>query len=58
MNVFGWVFFLRFYLFDREIEHMSTQAGGMVEGEREAGSWLNREPDLGLNPRTLDHDLS
>ena len=40
-------FFLRFYLSDREIT--SRQA----EGEEEAGSLLSREPDAGLDPRTL-----
>ena len=34
------------------------QAGGLTEGEREAGSPLSREPDTGLDPRTPDHDLS
>ena len=33
-----------------------TQAGGV--GEEEAGFSLSREPDLGLDPRTWDHDLS
>jgi len=27
--------------------------GGMAEGEGEAGSALSREPDAGLDPRTL-----
>ena len=27
--------------------------GGKAEGEGEAESPLNREPDMGLNPRTL-----
>ena len=30
-----------------------AQAGGAAEGEGEAGSLLSREPDVGLNPRTL-----
>ena len=52
-------FFLRFYLFEREREHVnerkSTQAQteGGAEGEGEAASPLGREPDIGLDPRTL-----
>jgi len=30
-----------------------ARAGGMAEGEGAAGSPLSREPDLGLDPRTL-----
>ena len=45
------VFFLRFYLFERERE--SRQAGEAAEGEGEAGSPLSREPDVGLDPTTL-----
>ena len=43
------VFFLRFYLFDRERQSArgGTQVGGV--GEEEAGS---EEPDMGLDPRT------
>ena len=44
--------FKRFHLFDRE----RARVGGAAEGEREAGSQLNRgsiEPDVGLDPRTL-----
>ena len=37
------------YLFERK----KTQAGGGAEGEGEAGSPLGREPDMGLDPRTL-----
>ena len=37
-----------FYLFEREREH---EWG--VEGGREGDSLLSREPDLGLDPRTL-----
>ena len=29
-----------------------------AEGEGEVGSGLNREPDVGLDPRTQDHGLS
>ena len=37
------------YLFEREHEW----EGEGAEGEREAGSPLSREPDAGLDPRTL-----
>ena len=30
-----------------------VQAGGLADGETEAGSLLNREPDKGLSSRTL-----
>ena len=46
--------FLRFlfiYLTQRERE--STRAGGAAEAEGEAASPLGREPDAGLDPRTL-----
>ena len=46
----GLLFFLRFYLFT-DGERESTQAGRAAEGE--ADSPLSREPDTGLNPRTL-----
>ena len=43
------------YLFidftERERESARAEAGGVGEGE--AGSPLRREPDLGLDPRTL-----
>jgi len=39
------------YLFDREIEHKWAER--QAEGEGEAGSPLSREPDAGLDPRTL-----
>ena len=47
---FYFLFFLNIYLFERE----SAQAGGAAEREREreAGSLLNRKPDVGLDPRT------
>ena len=35
------------YLFDRERDHKQA------EREEEAGSLLSREPDAGLDPRTL-----
>ena len=52
------LFFKRFYLFEREREErererereQSTAGGG---GEGEADSLLSREPDVGLDPRTL-----
>jgi len=34
-------------------EGKRAQAGGAGEGEGEAGSPLSREPDAGLDPRTL-----
>jgi len=44
---------LRFYLFDRAryTARERTQAGGVGEGE--AVFPLSREPDAGLDPRTL-----
>ena len=39
------------YLFDREKPQVDREAGR--EREREAGSPLSREPDAGLDPRTL-----
>ena len=45
-------FFKHFvYLFDREKSQVDGEAGR--EREREAGSVLSREPDAGLDPRTL-----
>ena len=44
-------FFLRFYLFERE--SACAQVGGGTETEGEAGSRLSREPNVGLDPRTL-----
>ena len=41
------------YLFDRERERERAQAGGAAETEGEAGSLLSREPDAGLDSRTL-----
>ena len=34
-------------------ESERAQAGGTAEGEGEAGSPLSREPNMGLNSRTL-----
>ena len=42
-------FFKRFYLFEREKEREISEG----EGEGEADSSLSREPDAGLDPRTL-----
>ena len=44
-------FFLRFYLVYGACER--AQAGGAAEEEQEADSPLSREPDAGLDPRTL-----
>ena len=46
-------FFLKdfIYLFDTEREITSRQRGR--PREEEAGSLLSREPDVGLDPRTL-----
>jgi len=38
-------------LTERDTAREGTQAGG--EGEGEAGSLRSREPDVGLDPRTL-----
>lgn len=47
---------------ERENEHAYTphglRGGAEEETESEAGSALNVEPNLGLDPMTLDHDLS
>jgi len=43
------LFFLRFYLFVREREHKP----GEWQAEGETVSPLSKEPDVGLNPRTL-----
>ena len=43
------VYLFRFYLFDREHKQGERQA----EREGEAGSPLSREPNVGLDPRTL-----
>ena len=39
------------YLFERNKKR--AQAGGVVEGEGEAGSLLSRKSNVGLYPRTL-----
>ena len=45
------IFFNFIYLFDRERSQVGREAGR--ERGRKAGSPLSREPDAGLNPRTL-----
>ena len=44
------IIYLFIYLTERDIAREGTKAGGVGEGE--AGFPLNREPDVGLNPRT------
>ena len=44
---------LYFYLFVREREREHKQGERQAEGEGEAGSPPSREPNMGLNPRTL-----
>ena len=39
------------YLTEKDTVREGTQAGGVGEGE--AGFPLSREPDVGVNPRTL-----
>ena len=41
-----------------ETRREGIQARGLGEEEGEAGFLLSREPDVGLDHRTLDHDLS
>ena len=47
--------YLFIYLTEREGEREREHKQGkqQAEGEREAGSLLSREPDMGLDPRTL-----
>ena len=45
-----------FFLTEREREH--KQGEQHIEEEGGTGSLLSREPSVGLNPRTQDHDLS
>jgi len=54
VTLVSFVFFLRFlfiYLTKRDTTREGTQAGGVGEGE--AGLPRSREPDAGLDPRTL-----
>ena len=41
------------HLFDRERDHKYAERQADREREEDAGSLLSREPDAGLNPRTL-----
>ena len=42
------------YLFEKEcVREREHKHGGGAEGEEEAGSPLSKEPDVGLDPRTL-----
>ena len=41
------------YLLTRE-----SMSGGGADGEEKADSLLSREPNVGLDPRPRDHDLS
>lgn len=45
-----------FFILERE----GAQAGGEGRREREsqAGPMLSKEPNMGLNPTTMDYDLS
>ena len=40
-----------YYVTERDTARVGTQAGGVGEGE--AGFLLSREPNAGLDPRTL-----
>ena len=42
------------YLFDTYTQSEHKQAEQQLEGEGQAGSPLSKEPDMGLNPRTLE----
>jgi len=46
-------FVLRFYLFEREHVCAREHKQRDWQAERETGSLLRKEPDAGLNPRTL-----
>ena len=45
-------FWVNFFFLQRVEEHKEREQ--QAEGEGEAGSPLSREPDVGLNPRTLE----
>jgi len=49
------LFSLRFYLFERKSTHAGARQHEQRKGEAEgeADSPLSRQPDMGLNPRTL-----
>ena len=52
-------FFFKDFIYLLEREHVQERAHRQgelpAEGEGEAGSWLSREPDMGLHPRSPDH---
>ena len=52
------IYFNGFYLFTREGEREHKQEEWEAEGEGVAGSPKSMKPDLGWDPRTLDHNLS
>ena len=55
---FIWKKVFQDFIFLREREHMCKwEAGEGAEGEGEADSLLSREPYLGLDPSSWDHDL-
>ena len=43
---------------ERARTQVHAQAGRGAEGEGEADSRPSREPEVGLDPRTWEHDLS
>ena len=45
--------FFKDFIYLSERERDRAQAGGEAEAEGEAGSPLSKEPDAGLDPRTL-----
>ena len=53
---FNFSFLFKKLIHLRERESMSRGVG--AEGEREARSLPSRAPDVGLDRRTRDHDLS
>ena len=53
------IFFSKdFYLRERERENTNGEWGGGAEGEGEAASPLSKKPNMVLNPRPQNHDLS
>ena len=48
------LFLFLIYLFVREREREHRQIEWQAEAEGEAGSLPSREPDVGLDPRTLE----
>jgi len=52
-------FFWGYSLFICQRERRASKhKHGERQAEGEAGFLLSKEPDVGLDPRTLDHDLS